>query len=169
MNAVKWTVLAALAVTVLVGAAILAPLAMAQGPSPDGFPSFDIGQNFDSMFSRGSGMGQMRQANRMTTDGFAANSSLTGRGQGSGPGFIGSNSDGQCDNFIDEDGDGMCDLSNTGRGQGTGSGFEDADGDGVCDHAVIGGQQGTMRHGGQGRHSGQSRLMGNQPAVQPTN
>jgi hypothetical protein len=136
MNAVKWSVVATMAVIVLVGAALLAPLAMAQGPAPDGSPTFDIGQKFNSQAGRGPGAG---------------------------------NGTGQCDNFVDEDEDGVCDLAGTGRGQGTGSGYEDADGDGVCDNATTGGQQGTMRRGGQNRQSGQSRQMQHQPAIQPAN
>lgn len=42
----------------------------------------------------------------------------------------GQNPDGQCQNFVDEDGDGVCDLMGTGQGPN----FVDADGDGTCDH-----------------------------------
>lgn len=87
------------------------------------------------------------------------------RWQGSGPqGMMGNGygpGAGECENFVDEDGDGICDLAaqdGTGqqygrgmahmafqgrhggrnwaqqRGMGQGQGFEDGDGDGVCDH-----------------------------------
>lgn len=72
-------------------------------------------------------------------------------------GFVDEDGDGVCDlcgnvpgsgegaNFIDEDGDGVCD--NYGTGEGTG--FVDEDGDGVCDNcgSVIGGQAGGYRTG----------------------
>lgn len=51
---------------------------------------------------------------------------------------------GNVSNFVDEDGDGVCDHAGTGLGpgRGNGPGFVDEDGDGVCDHAASGGQFG---------------------------
>ena len=67
------------------------------------------------------------------TGAFAA-----GHGNGHGRNFVDANGDGVCDNygtgrgqyFVDADGDGVCDNYGTGRGQY----FVDADGDGVCDN-----------------------------------
>jgi len=42
---------------------------------------------------------------------------------------------GECDNFVDEDGDGVCDRTGTGPGQVSGDNYVDEDGDGVCDNA----------------------------------
>ncbi|NJP04999.1 MAG: hypothetical protein HC837_04910 [Chloroflexaceae bacterium] len=73
-----------------------------------------------------------------------------GPGQGAGQG--------QCaGDFVDADGDGVCD--NAGQNQGDGPNFVDADGDGVCDHA---GQpprdgSGQGRGGGPRDGSGQGR------------
>jgi hypothetical protein len=84
-------------------------------------------------------------------------------GTGYGPGRMNGNGAGQCDEFVDEDGDGICDLAGTGQGQGTGPGYEDADGDGVCDHAGTGqqGQQGQRgqrgQRGGQGMRGQQAQ------------
>ncbi len=58
------------------------------------------------------------------------------------------------DNFVDNDGDGVCDyagngqmgrrgMAGQGQGTGMGAGFVDNDGDGVCDYAGSG-----MRRGG---------------------
>ncbi len=55
-----------------------------------------------------------------------------GAGCGNQANFVDANGDGVCDNFIDEDGDGICDTR-ANRGQGR---FVDADGDGVCDNFV---------------------------------
>jgi hypothetical protein len=70
-------------------------------------------------------------------------------GQGSGAGgdnYVDTNGDGICDNngtrpgFVDDDGDGVCDnLGDYGRGRGGcgcdgGMNFIDSDGDGVCDN-----------------------------------
>lgn len=73
--------------------------------------------------------------------------------------FLGEDGDGLCDNqrigvgFIDEDGDGVCDNSGSGIGfvdedgdgvcdnQGTGEGFVDEDGDGNCDNLGLDGLQ----------------------------
>ena len=69
-------------------------------------------------------------------------------GQGSGAGgaqYVDANGDGMCDNigtrpgFVDADGDGVCDnLDDFGRGRGgCGCGdraFVDSDGDGICDN-----------------------------------
>ncbi len=55
---------------------------------------------------------------------------------------------GECDNFVDEDGDGVCDLAGTGQGQGSGDNYVDEDGDGVCDNAgTNSGQQKQSRSG----------------------
>jgi len=67
---------------------------------------------------------------------------------GQGPQFVDEDGDGVCDNFVDEDGDGICDHDGTGQGQG--SGFVDEDGDGVCDHAGNGEHAGR-RGGSMGR------------------
>lgn len=54
--------------------------------------------------------------------------------------FVDEDGDGVCDNgyymFVDEDGDGVCDNIGLygGRGYGSGAGFVDEDGDGVCDN-----------------------------------
>ncbi len=62
-------------------------------------------------------------------------------------------------NFIDEDGNGICDRyenglrmrDNMGRVMGPGQNFIDEDGDGICDNRTTGG----MHNGrGHGRHSG---------------
>ena len=71
-------------------------------------------------------------------------------GQGSGAQYVDDDGDGICDNigictgFVDEDGDGACDnLGDCGRGRGgcggcgcggSGMNFVDEDGDGVCDN-----------------------------------
>jgi len=51
--------------------------------------------------------------------------------------------------FVDEDGDGVCDLCGNVPGSGEGANFIDEDGDGVCDNcgSVIGGQAGGYRTG----------------------
>ena len=54
-------------------------------------------------------------------------------------------------NFVDADGDGVCDNCGTGMGRGAGGqglGFVDADGDGICDNYGTGAGRGA---GGQGR------------------
>ncbi len=65
-------------------------------------------------------------------------------------------------NFVDEDGDGLCDLAGSGqrfgpRGQGgngsCGADFVDEDGDGLCDLAATG-QVGNGFRGGQGNGFG---------------
>lgn len=61
--------------------------------------------------------------------------------------------------FLDADGDGICDNYNTGScgtGAGRGAGYVDADGDGICDNYAAGASQngtGSRRgqSGGQGR------------------
>ncbi|MHB9028005.1 MAG: hypothetical protein ACYC9O_04510 [Candidatus Latescibacterota bacterium] len=68
-----------------------------------------------------------------------------------GPNFVDEDGDGVCDNmgkglnrgkgkgFIDADGDGVCDNSTgAGKGKGKGRGFVDADGDGKCDNMGTG-------------------------------
>ena len=52
-------------------------------------------------------------------------------------------------NFVDADGDGICDNYGTGAGRGNGAGFVDADGDGVCDNYGTG--------AGRGFRGGRSR------------
>ncbi len=49
--------------------------------------------------------------------------------------FIDTDGDGICDNFVDSDGDGKCDHC---AGLGSGTGFIDEDGDGKCDNAGTG-------------------------------
>lgn len=58
--------------------------------------------------------------------------------------------------FIDEDGDGVCDnySSRGANGGNAGQGYIDADGDGVCDNYASGRQGGC---GNQGRHHGNGR------------
>jgi len=59
------------------------------------------------------------------------------RGNGNGPGD--GTGAGQCaGNYVDADGDGVCDNA----GQGQGVGYVDADDDGVCDNAGQGAGQG---------------------------
>ena len=82
------------------------------------------------------------------TGAFAA-----GYGNGRGHNFVDANGDGVCDNygtgtgrgqyFVDANGDGVCD--NYGTGCGRGQYFVDANGDGVCDN------YGTGCGRGQGR------------------
>lgn len=68
--------------------------------------------------------------------------------------YVDTDGDGVCDNrgvnFVDADGDGVCDN------RGTGAGFVDTDGDGVCDkygtcghHGRAGNDSGTGRRGGR--------------------
>ena len=67
------------------------------------------------------------------------------------------NSASQCVNFVDADGDGICDNASQQAGQGTGLGqnsngaFVDADGDGVCDKL---GQNVPARDGTGSRNGG---------------
>ena len=76
-------------------------------------------------------------------------------GLGCGSGWRGGGHRGQ--NFVDADGDGVCDNLGTGRGQGgQGQNFVDADGDGVCDRYGMG--QGRRGAGnGQGFRGGRNR------------
>ena len=53
-------------------------------------------------------------------------------------------------NYVDANGDGVCDNYGTGRGQY----FVDADGDGVCDNCT---QQGLCPRDGSGRQNGWGR------------
>lgn len=61
-------------------------------------------------------------------------------------------------NFIDENGNGICDhfegMQNMGpnAGRGHGPGFMDEDGDGVCDHSMARGMHNGQGHG-HGNHS----------------
>lgn len=65
---------------------------------------------------------------------------------------------GRAMNFIDENGNGICDRfeqhqsmgHNAGRGMGHGPNFIDEDGDGICDHRSGGGMH---NGGGHGNHS----------------
>ncbi len=76
--------------------------------------------------------------------------------------FVDEDGDGLCDvcgrapgqGPVDEDGDGVCDLNATGQGCGMmrragANGFVDEDGDGACD--TCGGQPGQGQSAGQGR------------------
>ena len=60
-------------------------------------------------------------------------------------------------NFIDQDGDGVCDNSGVGIGVGigigSGSGFVDVDQNGVCDNADLGYGKGNKKGKGLGRGS----------------
>ena len=86
----------------------------------------------------------------------------------SGENFVGANGGpicgyrGQYCQFVDEDGDGICDNYGTGRcgmGLGNGTGFIDADGDGICDNRFAGNSlNGTgLRQGGQRGRGGNGR------------
>ena len=61
-----------------------------------------------------------------------------------------------CANFVDADGDRVCD--NRGSGAGNGAGYIDADGDGICDNYGAGaggghhGRHGGSHHGGGRGH-----------------
>jgi len=68
-------------------------------------------------------------------------------GSARGRNFIDINGDGVCDDcnnfcqFVDADGDGICDNYGIGRcgiGVGHGTGYVDADGDGICDNSTAG-------------------------------
>ncbi len=65
------------------------------------------------------------------------------------------------DNFIDEDGDGICDTCGNTPGTGAGNGagnFVDEDGDGICDDCGIAPGDGTgNQYGRQSANSGQSK------------
>ena len=69
----------------------------------------------------------------------------------------------RCPHFVDQDGDGVCDLRGSGDCAGRcGGGFVDQDGDGACDHAGKGGcgrGQGFSDQDGDGvcDHAGQGR------------
>ena len=69
---------------------------------------------------------------------------------------------GQCVNFVDADGDGVCDNAGTGTGLGaqTGGNYVDADNDGVCDNLGLNtpAQDGTgSQHGRSGGQRGPRR------------
>lgn len=81
-----------------------------------------------------------------------------------GRNFVDKNGDGICDNansvciYVDEDGDGICDNCGIQHwcgmtGTGCGKNFVDADGDGICDNYVSGQGGGCGRgfRGGRGR------------------
>jgi len=57
-------------------------------------------------------------------------------GYGRGHGYMHEDGDGMRGRFVDEDGDGVCDLRGTDQGHEHGRGFVDEDGDGVCDRFV---------------------------------
>ena len=72
-----------------------------------------------------------------------------------GDGVCDNRGDGACAGFVDSDGDGVCD--NYANGACAGAGFVDADGDGVCDNRGDGacGNREASHHagrGGQQRH-----------------
>lgn len=70
--------------------------------------------------------------------------------------FVDANGDGVCDSFADADNDGVCDgcgLRQSNRGQ-RGANFTDADGDGVCDLRA-------QRQGGRGQRQGACAQQGN--------
>jgi hypothetical protein len=106
----------------------------------------------------GSGAGA-QNVNRYGLNGEAPGTQMQQRlqdGTGAGAQQMNQNriGDGQCANFVDEDGDGNCDLMGTSQGPQ----FTDQDGDGVCDHAAEGGMQSQARAGGQaGRGNGQNQ------------
>ena len=101
------------------------------------------------------------------TGAFAAHGGF-GRGSGTclsgGQNFIDEDGDGVCDNwtggsgrcgngqcFIDEDGDGVCDNCGT-QCVGGGQNFIDQDGDGVCDNWASRPMDGTGLGSGRGHH-----------------
>lgn len=65
-------------------------------------------------------------------------SMMYGRGHGQGNGTP--QGDGTCDgtNYVDADGDGVCDNMGSGTNDGSGTNYVDADGDGVCDNMKSG-------------------------------
>ena len=65
--------------------------------------------------------------------------------------FIDANGDGLCDAFVDDDGNGVCDGHGRCQGQGRGTRFVDADGDGVCDGRSMRRGNGRQAHGGRGQ------------------
>lgn len=75
-----------------------------------------------------------------------------GRGKQARTNFVDADGDGVCDNFVDADGDGVCDHC-VGTREGNGNGrrgngmrqrnFIDADGDGVCDNTPVENSIGT--------------------------
>jgi len=71
-----------------------------------------------------------------------------GHGRG-GTGGTGAGGTGACNgtNYVDADGDGVCDNAGTG----TGTNYVDADGDGVCDNAGTGTGTGAGSQRGHGR------------------
>jgi len=85
--------------------------------------------------------------------------------------FVDEDGDGVCDNhpdgefggyglgnganFVDEDGDGICDFAGTGRGQQLRDGSGNPDCDGECDGTAKGRKGG--RRGGRGGHGGRGR------------
>ncbi|MGI6031409.1 MAG: hypothetical protein ACOX7F_07895 [Eubacteriales bacterium] len=79
--------------------------------------------------------------------------SVWAAGNGAGRNYVDENGDGICDSrasgyglFVDEDGDGVCDNWGSGRGF-----FVDEDGDGICDHCPSG-MSGWGRGAGRGCH-----------------
>lgn len=116
-------------------------------------------------------------------------SDAQGRGRGqhnNGTNFVDADGDGVCDYFVDEDGDGVCDhctgdgTGNQGSGQGAnfvdedGDGvcdlFVDEDGDGVCDHCIGDGTGNNRRNGNNGNNgSGNKGNGGNGGGVRARN
>ena len=128
--------------TSAVGAAVLAatlavaPITSAQQATPT---------DESALVLQGQGQGQGRGQDQGQGHGQGH-----GQGQGQDQGQRGPQSDGTCsgDNFVDADGDGVCD--NMGSGTGTGTNYADADGDGVCDNMGSGTGTGNQsRHGNQ--------------------
>ena len=88
-------------------------------------------------------------------------------GYGRGHGYMHEDGDGMRGRFVDEDGDGVCDLRGTDQGHEHGRGFVDEDGDGVCDRFVDADGDGVCDlHGtGQGHGPGQGFVDGDGDGV----
>lgn len=105
--------------------------------------------------------GQVVQELAMAADEVAATAAVSRPNCGTCGNYVDADGDGVCDNrgsgqgagqgqganYVDADGDGVCD-NRGGAGQGQGANYVDADGDGFCDNRGTGHGQG---HGG-GRH-----------------
>ncbi len=132
MKSKKWMFFAS-TIVVLVAVIALAPAALAQGPTDNNNPGYSRASTLDSIMGPENASSQMfgmasRQGGLVNSP--ANQVGLTAQGPGQG----------NCSDFVDEDGDGVCDNAGTGRGhgQGNGSDFVDEDGDGVCDNAGTG-------------------------------
>ena len=66
--------------------------------------------------------------------------------------YPGRNAGPQDKNYVDEDGDGICDNYQSGQCHGYGEGFVDEDGDGICDNCQ--GACGWGHHHGNGKGRG---------------